>query len=168
MTTSEAAPVEKGFARLAALAGTAPAPEQAPEEDLGVMHAPDPVGHFMLVALPEVEIVTAKGIYIPDATSERERVASVIGTVIAMGPDCYRDPDPVVPQSALDAGVPIFMLAPRPRFPSGAWCKVGDTVMFSRYGGKRFMIEGVEFRMLADDEITATIPPEAKAAVGGL
>ena len=25
-------------------------------EDLGVMHAPDPVGHFMLVALPKVEL----------------------------------------------------------------------------------------------------------------
>lgn len=167
MTTSEAAQAEKGFARLAALTGTAPVTEPpAPEEDLGMMHAPDPVGHFMLVALPEVEIKTAKGIYIPDATSERERVASVIGTVIAMGPDCYKDPDPVVPRSALDAGVPIFMLAPRPRFPSGPWCKVGDTIMFSRYGGKRFMIEGIEFRMLADDEITATIPPEAN--VGGL
>ena len=38
--------------------------------------------------------------------------------------------------------------------------------VFSRYAGKRFTIEGVEFRMLSDDEITATVPNGAK--VGGL
>ena len=71
-------------------------------------------------------------------------------------------------RQALVAGAPVSvsLIAPRPRFPSGPWCKAGDTVLFSRYAGKRFKIEGVEFRMLADDEITATIPDGAK--VGGL
>lgn len=138
-------------------------------EDLGVMHAPDPVGHFMLVALPKVEL--SKLLITPDSVTDRERAASVIGTVIAMGPDCYKDPEPVVPdivRSAIAAGMPVSvsLIAPRPRFPSGPWCKKGDTVLFSRYAGKRFKIEGVEFRMLADDEITATIPDGAQ--VGGL
>jgi hypothetical protein len=66
----------------------------------------------------------------------------------------------------MPAGTPVTMLAARPRFPSGPWCKLGDTVLFSRYAGKRFTIEGVEFRMLSDDEITATVPSGAK--VGGL
>lgn len=138
-------------------------------EDLGVMHAPDPVGHFMLVALPKVEL--SKLLITPDSVTDRERAASVIGTVIALGPDCYVDAKPEVPESvslALAAGVPVTIVlnAPRPRFPSGPWCKQGDTVLFSRYAGKRFKIEGVEFRMLADDEITATIPDGAQ--VGGL
>lgn len=132
-------------------------------EDLGVMHAPDPVGHFMLVALPEVEV--SKFLITPDSVSDRERAASVIGTVIEMGPDCYKDPAPRLPDD-LPPGTPVTVLAARPRFPSGPWCKKGDTVLFSRYAGKRFKIEGVEFRMLADDEITATIPTGAK--VGGL
>jgi co-chaperonin GroES (HSP10) len=139
--------------------------DEQPSGQMDMMQAPDPVGHFMLVALPEVEIRTKSGIYIPDTVSDRERAASVVGTVIAMGPDCYKDPDPKLPTD-LPPGTPITVLAARPRFPSGPWCKQGDTVLFSRYAGKRFTIEGVEFRMLSDDEITATIPDGAK--VGGL
>jgi co-chaperonin GroES (HSP10) len=139
--------------------------DEQPSGQMDMMQAPDPVGHFMLVALPEVEIRTKSGIYIPDTVSDRERAASVVGTVIAMGPDCYKDPEPKLPTD-LPPGTPITVLAARPRFPSGPWCKQGDTVLFSRYAGKRFTIEGVEFRMLSDDEITATIPDGAK--VGGL
>tara|TARA_R110000868_G_scaffold83941_1_gene236924 strand:+ start:109 stop:552 length:444 start_codon:yes stop_codon:yes gene_type:complete len=136
----------------------------AKPENLDMMVAPDPVGHFMLVALPEVEIRTAGGVYMPETVSERERTASVIGTVIAMGPDCYVDP--AIPLPDVAPGTPITVLASRPRFPSGPWCKEGDTVLFSRYAGKRFTIDKVEFRMLADDEVIATIPEGAK--VGGL
>lgn len=123
---------------------------QPPKEETELLHAPDPVGHFMLVALPTMEEKTAGGIYIPDSVTDRERAASVVGHVIALGPDCYTGQ---YPNGA-------------PRFPSGAWCKEGDTVLFSRYQGMRFKIEGVEFRMLADDQIVATVPNEAK--VGGL
>lgn len=157
------------FPKLSAAAQNTPVmpviQEEKPDEDLGMMQAPDPVGHFMLVALPEVEVRTKSGIYIPDTVSDRERAASVVGTVIAMGPDCYTDPEPKLP-SNLPPGAPVTVLAARPRFPSGPWCKIGDTVLFSRYAGKRFKIEGVEFRMLSDDEITATIPEGAN--VGGL
>lgn len=139
--------------------------EDDPIEQMDMMHAPDPVGHFMLVALPQLNDRTESGIYIPETVTDRERAASVIGTVIAMGPDCYVDAAPKVPDN-LPPGTPVTVLAARPRFPSGPWCKQGDTVLFSRYAGKRFTIEGVEFRMLSDDEITATIPNGAK--VGGL
>lgn len=181
LTTTDAASLAREFPALGNPSG--PAPVKVPtlnadgaltgvSEDLGLLHAPDPVGHFMLVALPQIEhrneqgqAVTAGGIILPEAVTDRERAASVIGVVIAMGPDCYLDPAPKLPDN-LPAGVPVTVLAARPRFPSGPWCKIGDTVLMSRYAGKRFTIEGVEFRMLADDEITATIPVGAK--VGGL
>lgn len=147
-------------------------------EDLGLLIAPDPVGHFMLVALPEIEhrnekgeAVTAGGIILPETVADRERAASVIGTVLAMGPDCYKEEPLDMPdwlkQAVLD-GKPVSLttILPRKRFPSGPWCKLGDTVLMSRYAGKRFRIENTEFRMLNDDEITATIPVGAK--VGGL
>lgn len=134
-------------------------------EDTELMHLPDPVGHFMLVALPEVEVRTAHGVYVPDSVSERERTASVVGKVIELGPDCYVDPPPLLPDNLPDGAI-VNLVAARPRFPSGPWCKKGDTVLFSRYAGKRFRVEGVEFRMLTDDEVVATIPDGAH--VGGL
>lgn len=119
-----------------------------PNNDTELLIAPDPVGHFMLVALPEVEL--SKTIIIIDTVTDRERAASVVGTVMEMGPDCYKGTFP----------------NGTPRFPSGAWCKKGDTVLFSRYQGMRFKIGGIEFRMLSDDAIVATVPMGAE--VGGL
>jgi co-chaperonin GroES (HSP10) len=43
------------------------------------------------------------------------------------------------------------------RFPNGPWCKTGDWVIFGRYAGSRFKIEGGEVRILNDDEIIAKI-----------
>jgi co-chaperonin GroES (HSP10) len=139
-------------------AGTAPASNiQLPrlrsdlDSDTEMVILPDPVGHFMLIALPTMAEQTAGGIIIPTAVNERERAASVVGTVLAMGPSCYKD---------------------RQRFPDGAWCKEGDKVLFSRYQGMRFKSkdiesgEMVEYRMLADDAITGTVPDGAD--VGGL
>ena len=37
------------------------------------------------------------------------------------------------------------------------WCKEGDWVIFGRYAGSRFKIEGGEVRLLNDDEIIARI-----------
>lgn len=120
-------------------------------EDTTLVILPDPVGHHMLVALPTIEQKTKSGIIIPTAVTERERAATVVGYVIAMGDDCYKDVK---------------------RFPNGAWCKTGDTVLFSRYQGMRFVSqdtetgEMVEYRMLSDDGIVGTVPEGAK--VGAL
>jgi co-chaperonin GroES (HSP10) len=43
------------------------------------------------------------------------------------------------------------------KFPAGAWCKTGDWVIFARYAGSRFRIDGGEVRILNDDEILAVI-----------
>ncbi len=120
-------------------------------EDTTLVILPDPVGHHMLVALPTIEQKTKSGIIIPTAVTERERAATTVGYVLAMGPDCYKD---------------------QKRFPNGAWCKTGDTVLFPRYQGMRFVSqdaetgEMVEYRMMADDCIVGTVPEGAK--VGAL
>ena len=43
------------------------------------------------------------------------------------------------------------------KFPEGPWCKTGDWVIFARYAGSRFKIDGGEVRIINDDEILATI-----------
>ena len=43
------------------------------------------------------------------------------------------------------------------KFPAGPWCQEKDWVMFARYAGSRFSIDGGEVRILNDDEILARI-----------
>jgi co-chaperonin GroES (HSP10) len=120
--------------------------------DTELVILPDPVGWRMLIALPTPAEMTAGGIIIPIDVNERERAATVVGRVLAMGDLCYKDAR---------------------RFRDGApWCKLGDVVLFSRYSGMRFKSKDpetgamVEYRMLNDDEIVGTVP--AGAAVGAL
>jgi co-chaperonin GroES (HSP10) len=141
-----------GFATLGKLgAPAAPAPNSDLNSDTEMVILPDPVGHYMLVALPTMAEQTKGGVIIPHMVNERERAATVVGTVLAQGPDAYRD---------------------KARFPAGAWCKTGDTVLFSRYSGMRFKAKDaesgdmVEYRMLTDDNIVGTVP--AGAEVGAL
>ena len=135
--------------------GSAPRPQTTDsdlESDTSMVILPDPVGYNMLVALPTMAEQTAGGIYIPSVVNDRERAAAVIGKILALGPLCYQDPK---------------------RFPDGKpWCKVGDTVLFSRYAGMRFKTKDldsgamVEYRMLSDDQIVGTVPEGAE--VGAL
>jgi co-chaperonin GroES (HSP10) len=119
-----------------------PTQEITPENlDSHADKLPKPTGYRVLIlpfTLPEV---TKVGIHIAKATLDKERIATVVGYVVAMGPDAYGDLN---------------------KFPEGPWCKEGDWVIFGRYAGARFQIEGGDMRLLNDDEILATIEdPEA-------
>ena len=119
-----------------------PTQEITPENlDSHADKLPRPTGYRVLIlpfTLPEV---TKGGIHIAKATLDKERIATVVGYVVAMGPDAYGDLN---------------------KFPEGPWCKEGDWVIFGRYAGARFQIEGGDMRLLNDDEILATIEdPEA-------
>lgn len=124
--------------------GNIPPPKETITPDNLDSHAkslPRPTGYRILIlpfTLPEV---TKGGIHIAKATLDKERLATVVGYVVAMGPDAYGDLN---------------------KFPEGAWCNEGDWVIFGRYAGARFQIEGGDMRLLNDDEILACIDdPEA-------
>ena len=51
----------------------------------------------------------------------------------------------------------LIVIRDKERYPKGSWCKKGDWVMFARYAGSRFKIEGGEIRILNEDEVLATI-----------
>ena len=102
---------------------------------------PQPTGYRVLILPRGSSAVTDGGIQLVSETIERDTVSSVVGYVISLGPDAYKDPV---------------------KFPEGAWCKEGEWVLFGRYAGARFKIDGGELRILNDDEILARIPdPEA-------
>ena len=97
---------------------------------------PEPTGWRLLVLPFKMKETTKGGIVLAETTLERQQVASQVGLVMAMGPQCYKDKE---------------------RYPEGPWCKEKDWVMFARYAGSRIKIDGGEMRLLNDDEVLATI-----------
>tara|TARA_R110000824_G_scaffold156165_1_gene329074 strand:- start:82 stop:516 length:435 start_codon:yes stop_codon:yes gene_type:complete len=97
---------------------------------------PRPTGYRVLILPFTMSSVTHGGIHLAQQTVDKERLATVVGYVVKLGPDAYGDLN---------------------KFPDGAWCKEGDWVIFGRYAGARFRIEGGDMRLLNDDEILAVI-----------
>ena len=58
-------------------------------------------------------------------------------------------------QTVIDMGAEAY--TDRDRFPNGAWCKVGDFVMFRPNTGTRFKVNGAEYRLMNDDSIQAVV-----------
>ena len=79
---------------------------------------------------------TKGGLYLSEQTQETIQLTTVVGLVLKQGNLCYRDKE---------------------KFPLGKWCNEKDWVIFGRYAGSRFKIDGGEVRILNDDEIIATI-----------
>jgi co-chaperonin GroES (HSP10) len=97
---------------------------------------PKPVGYKILIALPTVEEKFESGILKADRTIQQEHILSMVGLVLDMGEQAYKDPD---------------------RYPTGPWCKVGDYVLFRSNSGTRFKVNGVEYRFLNDDSIDGVV-----------
>jgi len=97
---------------------------------------PQPTGWRLLVLPFKMKEKTKGGVILAEDTLERQQVASQVGLVMAMGPQCYKDKE---------------------RYSEGPWCKEKDWVMFARYAGSRIKIDGGEMRLLNDDEVLATI-----------
>ena len=97
---------------------------------------PNPTGYRMLILPYAGPKKTKGGILLSDTTQETIQMTTVCGLVLKMGNLCYRDKE---------------------KFPLGSWCKLNDWVIFSRYAGSRFKIEGGEVRVLNDDEVISTI-----------
>ena len=97
---------------------------------------PNPTGWRILVLPYRGKGKTEKGLYMPDTVVEQAQVSTQVGYVLKVGPLAYKDSE---------------------KFPSGAWCEEKDWVMFARYSGSRFNIDGGEVRILNDDEILARI-----------
>ena len=107
-----------------------------PDEELEAQ-LPIPVGYHLLVAMPEVEDKYEDSSILKSVdVMNREAVMSIIGLVLGMGDQAYSDKD---------------------RFSTGAWCEVGDYVMFRANTGTRFNVRGAEYRLMNDDSIEAIV-----------
>jgi|TARA_B110000503_G_C6991002_1_gene347334 co-chaperonin GroES (HSP10) len=97
---------------------------------------PSPTGWRILVLPYAGPKKTKGGIILTDNTSETIQMTTVCAYVLKVGELAYKDKE---------------------KFPDGPWCKEGEWVIFGRYAGSRFKIEGGEVRILNDDEIIARI-----------
>ena len=105
---------------------------------------PQPSGWRILILPYRGKGKTEGGVYLPDQHVDREALATVCGYVVKIGPLAYKDPNK-------------FGNPNDPHENWKPWCKEGDWVIFGRYAGSRFKIDGGEVRLLNDDEILATI-----------
>ena len=102
---------------------------------------PKPVGYRVLVALPQQkDTYEGSNILKTDTAKRLDHIMSIMGLVMDMGDQAYSDKD---------------------RFPTGAWCKQGDYVMFRANTGTRFTVNGLEYRLMNDDSIEAVIDDPA-------
>tara|TARA_R110002110_G_scaffold12667_2_gene59907 strand:+ start:84 stop:554 length:471 start_codon:yes stop_codon:yes gene_type:complete len=97
---------------------------------------PSPTGYRLLVLPYAGPEKTKGGLYLSDTTQDTIQMTTVCAYVLKVGDQAYKDES---------------------KFPNGPWCKKGDWIIFGRYAGSRFKIEGGEVRILNDDEIIAKI-----------
>jgi co-chaperonin GroES (HSP10) len=97
---------------------------------------PSPTGWRILILPYRPPKTTKGGILFSDKTRDEAQIQTVAGYVLKTGPLAYAD---------------------KKKFPEGPWCQEKQWVIFARYAGSRFKIEGGEVRILNDDEILATI-----------
>ncbi|MFT0753413.1 co-chaperone GroES [Synechococcus sp. RC10A2] len=90
-----------------------------------------PIGDRVVVRPKSAEEMTKSGIILPDTAKERPQE----GEVMAVGTGRIMDDGTVVPLAV----------------------KVGDTVLFSKYGGTEVKIGGEEYIILREDDILAVL-----------
>ena len=97
---------------------------------------PNPSGFKLLCAIPQIEEEYSSGIIKAESTVKTEEQTTVVLFVVKIGPDAYKD---------------------TARFPSGAWCEVGDFILARPYSGTRVVIHGKEFRIINDDTVEGIV-----------
>ncbi len=88
-----------------------------------------PIGDKVVVEVFEEEEKTAGGIYLPDTAKKKPQE----GRVVAVGPGRVLQDGTRAPMSV----------------------KVGDRVIFSKYGGNEVEVDGKEYIILDEDQIYA-------------
>ena len=104
---------------------------------------PQPTGWRILIMPFRPPEKSDGGILLAPKTLEEDVIQTQVGYVLKAGPLVYKDKE---------------------RYPTGEWCKEGYWVIFARYAGSRFRLNGdkkaafgSEVRMLNDDEVLGTI-----------
>ena len=107
-----------------------------PEEVEDPEVLPELPGFHVLIRPVSVKNQTKGGILLPDSTKEDMSYLTTVGKVIVLGDLAYMDKD---------------------KFPTGAWCNVGDYVCYGKHTGTKLLYKGVRFILLFDDQINMKV-----------
>ena len=97
---------------------------------------PELPGYHVLIRPVSVKSKTKGGIFIPDSTRDDMSYLTTVGRVVSVGVLAYMDKN---------------------KFPTGAWCQVGDHVSYGKHLGTKLFYKGVRFILLFDDQITMRV-----------
>lgn len=107
-----------------------------------------PLGHKLLVEQDKLEEKTDWGLEIIRENEKLERAALMTGTIVSIGPDCWK-----AFRQIDDDGVERN---------GGRWAKEGDRVMYAKYGGA-FVTDpetDKEYVLLNDEDLHCVIEGE--------
>jgi chaperonin GroES len=104
---------------------------------MGTTFGLTPLDDRIAVRPAEEEQITGSGIVIPDTAKEKPQE----GEVMAVGPGRFED----------GHRVPMEV-------------QVGDTVIYSKYGGTEVKVEGEEYLILSARDVLAIVGSEGKAS----
>lgn len=95
-----------------------------------------PLGFRVLIEPCDMEKVTEGGIVLPDTTVDRQKAVTQEGYIVDVGPSAWKDLDK-----------------------NGPWAKVGDKVLYSKYGTKRLIdpTTSKEYVLANDEDIMCKI-----------
>lgn len=98
-----------------------------------------PAGHYVMVKPDPVEEISAGGIVVTtEGGKKKEELAQAEGTLVAIGINAWK---------SFDDGDP--------------WAKVGDRVLYPKYGGRDYKDKkGNYFKILIDSDIVGVDDPE--------
>jgi chaperonin GroES len=99
-----------------------------------------PQGFFVVIELDPTEEKTAGGIILPTTTQDKDKLATQEGRLVATGRGAFNYIDD---------------------WPESEKPGLGDRVLFKRYAGHLHERDGKSYRLLNDQDIIATIEPEA-------
>ena len=97
---------------------------------------PELPGFHILIRPVSVKSQTKGGILLPDSTKDDMSYLTTVGRVVSLGDLAYMDKD---------------------KFPTGAWCNVGDYVCYGKHTGTKLFYKGVRMILLFDDQITMRV-----------
>ena len=107
-----------------------------PEEVADPEVLPELPGFHVLIRPVSVKSQTKGGILLPDSTKDDMSYLTTVGRVVSLGDLAYMDKD---------------------KFPTGAWCNVGDYVCYGKHTGTKLFYKGVRMILLFDDQITMRV-----------